>query len=107
LEALDKRNLIGKVHILAGIGPLRSVKIARYMQENIPDIKIPSSLIEKLEESQDPQETGLKITLELVQGIRNLSGVSGIHVMALGWEEILPHLLSKVSMMVQEPMIFN
>ncbi len=102
LEALVRRNLLGKAHILVGIGPLRSVKVARYMQENIPDIKIPLSLVEKLENSFDPQETGLEIALELVHEVRNFAGVRGIHVMALGWEKILPRLLSEVGMMVTE-----
>jgi methylenetetrahydrofolate reductase (NADPH) len=100
LEALNKRNLIAQVHILVGIGPLRSVKTARYMQENIPDIKVPLSLVEKMEKSQNPQETGLEITIELIQEVRNLPGVSGIHVMALGWEKVLSRLLSKVAMTV-------
>lgn len=107
LEALDRRDLLEKTHILVGIGPLRSVKVARYMQENIPDIEIPLSLIEKLEKSRNPKETGLEITLELVHNVRNLPGVSGIHVMALGWEKILPRLLCKVGMMVPEPIVFN
>jgi methylenetetrahydrofolate reductase (NADPH) len=98
LEALDKRHLFGKVNILVGIGPLRNARVARYMQENIPDIEVPSSLIEKIEKSQNPQETGFEITFELIQEVRSLSGVSGIHVMALGWEKILPRLLSKVAM---------
>jgi methylenetetrahydrofolate reductase (NADPH) len=100
LEALDRRDLLDKAHILIGIGPLRSVKVAQYMQYNIPDIEIPLSLIEKLEKSLDPQETGLEITLELIQKVRNLPGVSGMHVMALGWEKILPRLLSEVGMKV-------
>ncbi len=107
LEALDRRDLLDKAHILIGIGPLRSVKVAQYMHYNIPDIEIPLSLIEKLEKSLDPQETGLEITLELIHKVRNLPGVSGIHVMALGWEKILPRLLSEVGMMVTEPIYFN
>jgi methylenetetrahydrofolate reductase (NADPH) len=107
LEALDKRNLIGKVQILVGIGPLRNAKVARYMQENIPDIEIPISVLEKLEKSDNPQEIGFEITFELVKEVKNLPGVSGIHVMALGWEKILPRLLSKVEMMVPEPLIVH
>ncbi len=97
---MDRRDLLDKAHILIGIGPLRSVKVAQYMHYNIPDIEIPLSLIEKLEKSLDPQETGLEITLELIQKVRNLAGVSGMHVMALGWEKILPRLLSEVGMKV-------
>jgi methylenetetrahydrofolate reductase (NADPH) len=105
LEALDKRNLIGKVHILVGIGPLRSAKVARYMQENIPDIEFPLSLLEKMEKSQNPQETGLEITFDLIREVRTLPGVSGIHIMVLGWEKILPRLLFKATMMVPGSMV--
>jgi len=100
LEALDRRDLSDKAHILIGIGPLRSVKVAQYMQYNIPDIEIPLSLIKKMEESLDPQEIGLEITLELIQKVRNLPGVRGMHIMSLGWEKILPRLLSEVGMKV-------
>jgi methylenetetrahydrofolate reductase (NADPH) len=100
LEALDRRDLLDKVYILIGFGPLRSVKVAQYIQDNIQDIKIPISLIEKLEKSLNPQETGLEITLELIHKVRSLPGVSGIHIMALGWEKILPRLLSEIGMKV-------
>lgn len=98
LEALDRRELIERAYILVGIGPMRSVKVARYMQENIPDIKVPLTLTEKLEKSQNPQETGLEITLELIHKVRNLPGVSGVHFMSLGWETILPRLLFEITM---------
>ena len=107
LEALDRRGLLDKVHILIGIGPLRSVEVAQHIQDNIPDIEIPISLIEKLEKSLDPQETGLEITLDFIHKIRNLPGVSGIHVMALGWEKILPRLLSEVGMKETRSIYFS
>jgi methylenetetrahydrofolate reductase (NADPH) len=107
LEALDMRNLIGNVHILVGIGPLRSGKVARYMQENIPDIEVPLSLLEKMEMSQNPQETGLEITFDLIQEVRTLPGVSGIHIMALGWEKIIPRLLNKVAMTVPRSLVIQ
>lgn len=96
LEALEQRNLLAKVHVLVGIGPLRSVKVIRFMQEHIPDITIPLPLIERMEKSSDPQETGLEIALELIQRVKSLPGVDGIHVMSLGWETILPRLLKEI-----------
>ena len=59
LEALDRRGLLTEAHILAGIGPLRLVKTARFLNERIP-------------------------------------GVSGLHIMSVGWESILPRLLQQV-----------
>ena len=98
LEALDRRDLLDKVHILIGIGPLQSVKVAQYIQDNIKDIEIPISLIKKLEKSLNPQETGLEISLELIHKIKNLPGVSGVHIMSLGWETSLPRLLYEITM---------
>ncbi len=98
LEALQARNLLTKVHILVGIGPLRSVRVARYMLENIPDIAMPAQLIERMECSSDPEETGLEIALELIDQVRQLPGVSGIHLMSVGWESILPRLLREAAL---------
>jgi methylenetetrahydrofolate reductase (NADPH) len=98
LEALAARELLNKVHILVGIGPLRSVRVAHYMLEHIPDIAMPVKLVERMENSPDPEETGLEITLELIDQVRHLPGVSGIHLMSVGWETILPRLLREAGM---------
>jgi methylenetetrahydrofolate reductase (NADPH) len=93
LEALDERNLLDKVHILVGVGPLRSLKVARYIQEHIPDVLIPARYVEQMERSPDPEQTGLEIALELIQEIRDIPNVSGIHIMSVGWESVLPRLI--------------
>jgi methylenetetrahydrofolate reductase (NADPH) len=101
LEALDTRHLLGRVHILVGIGPLRSVKVARYMQEHIPDVFVPVRFIERMEQSPDPEQTGLEISLELIREVRALPGVSGVHIMSVGWERILPPLLREAGLAAQ------
>lgn len=93
VEALEKRGLLAKAHILAGIGPLRSVKAARFLNERMPGVVVPSHLIERLERSPSPEEAGLEIALELMHQVKTLPGVSGIHLMSVGWESILPRLL--------------
>jgi methylenetetrahydrofolate reductase (NADPH) len=98
LEALEARNPLTKAHFLVGIGPLRSVRVARYMLENIPDIAMPVQVIERMERSPDPKETGLEIALELIDQIRHLPGASGIHLMSVGWESILPRLLREAGL---------
>jgi methylenetetrahydrofolate reductase (NADPH) len=98
LEALEERDLLTKVHILVGIGPLRSVKIARFLQERIPDILVPQILLERMEMSSNPEETGFEIALGLIQKVRALPGVSGIHIMSMGWESILPRLVREAGL---------
>jgi methylenetetrahydrofolate reductase (NADPH) len=93
LEALENRNLVSKAHILVGIGPLRSVRVARYLLEHIPDVVIPEWVVDRLENSSEPEETGLEIALELIDKVRQLPGVSGIHLMSIGWDSVLPRLL--------------
>lgn len=95
LAALAERDLLQKAHILVGIGPLRSVRMAQYMRENIPDVSIPPELVDRMERSPDPKETGLEIALELIDQIKDLPEISGIHLMSLGWESILPRLLKE------------
>ncbi|NIS81088.1 MAG: hypothetical protein GTO14_12970 [Anaerolineales bacterium] len=98
LEVLDNRGLLDKVHILIGIGPLRSAKMVRYMQEHIPDITIPANVAKQLENSANSEETGLKLAQELIEKVRQRSDVSGIHMMSMGWEEILPRLLQELGL---------
>jgi 5,10-methylenetetrahydrofolate reductase len=102
LEALDARNLLGKVHILVGISPLRSAKVIRFIQKHIPDIFIPSRIVTRMAKSSVPEETGLEIALELIQRVRVLPGVSGIHVMSLNWDSVMSRLLRQAGLVTEE-----
>ena len=71
-----------KVFILAGVGPLASPRAARWMRSNVPGIHIPDSVIERLERSKKPAEEGKLLCIELIRQLREIPGVSGVHVMA-------------------------
>ncbi|MCU9847485.1 methylenetetrahydrofolate reductase [Defluviimonas sp. WL0024] len=71
-----------KVYILAGVGPLASAKAARWMRSNVPGIHVPDALIERMEKAEKPGAEGKKICIELIQQIREIKGVAGVHVMA-------------------------
>ena len=94
LDALDKRGLLGRVSLIAGISPVRSVKAAAAMNA-VPGVKIPRTYLERLEASADPKEESVQMTLELIDGLRRLPGVAGIHFMAVGWESIVPRLVQE------------
>jgi methylenetetrahydrofolate reductase (NADPH) len=104
LEALDHRNLLQRVNLMAGLTPVRSLKAAHAMSE-VPGIKIPSSVFTRLESAADPKEESVQMTLELIQKIKALPGVHGIHFMAVGWESIVPRLIQESGLRLIEPLV--
>lgn len=93
-DALEERGVLDRVHLLAGISPVRSVNAARIMR-GVPGVKIPDAYVERLEAAADPKEESIAMTLELVEKLRSLPGVHGIHFMAVGWESIVPRLVKE------------
>jgi methylenetetrahydrofolate reductase (NADPH) len=94
LAALEKRGVLGRVFILAGVTPIRSAKAAHLMNE-VPGVKIPAPLVERMEKAKDPKEEGVQIALEIVERVKQLPGVNGLHFMAVGWESIVPRLVTE------------
>jgi methylenetetrahydrofolate reductase (NADPH) len=100
LNELAKRNILDKVSILIGITPLKSLKMAQYMDETVPGVSIPAPLMKRLEDAGDGvQEEGFQIALELIEQIRTKEGVNGIHLMAVGWEDIIPRLVTEADLL--------
>lgn len=78
-----------RVYILAGVTPLKSVGMARYMKTQVPGMDVPDELINRLKGvPKDKQaEEGIKIAIETIQELKEVEGVHGVHVMAIEWEE--------------------
>ncbi len=94
LSMANDMGLTEKVHILAGVTPLKSMGMARYMKENVPGMDVPDALINRLKAA--PKEAkakeGIKIAVEQIQEFKEMKGVSGIHLMAIEWEERVPEI---------------
>ena len=73
------------VYILAGLIPLRSARMAQFLNEKVPGIHVPAAMIERLDKTSDPVESGLAIAVELVEGLKELC--QGIHLMVVGKEK--------------------
>ncbi len=100
LNELAKRDVLDKVYILVGITPLKSLKMAQYMHHDVPGVVIPERLIKRLEAAGDGvQEEAITITLELIEAIKGKQGVHGIHLMAVGWEEIVPRIVTEAGLL--------
>ncbi len=90
-----------RVFILAGVGPLASAKTARWMRRNVPGIHIPEAIIDRLERAAKPAEEGKKLCIELIQQVREIEGVKGVHVMAYRREHLVYEII-KESGILQE-----
>ena len=105
LNELAKRNILDKVFILIGITPLKTVKMARYMDKEVPGVFIPQTVIQRMEAADqkgNAQEEGVQISLELIQKVKGKQGVNGIHLMAVGWEEIVPRIVTEAGLKLAE-----
>ena len=83
------------IYIIAGIIPLRSVKMAHFLNEKVPGINVPGTMIERLDKSSDPIETGSEIAVEVIKGLQEVS--HGIHLMVVGGKEKDFDLLQRLS----------
>lgn len=84
-----------KVFILPGVGPLASARAARWMRSNVPGIHIPDAVIHRMEGAEKPGAEGKKICIELIQQIREIAGVSGVHVMAYRKEHQVSEIIQE------------
>lgn len=103
LNELVRRNILDKVYILIGITPLRSFKMAEYLHHQVPGVQVPEALRKRMEKAGDAaEEEGVQITLELIEAVRKRDEINGIHLMPVGWETIIPRILTE-SGLAQEP----
>ena len=92
---LDKQ-----VHILAGVGPLKSAEQAKYLATQVAGMDIPQAIVERMiktPKAAQPEE-GIRICAEIVEQVRGLPGVSGIHIMAVHWAEAVPEIVTRVGL---------
>ncbi len=79
--------------ILIGVGPLASARAARWMRSNVPGVHIPDYIIGRLEGSKDQKHEGKQICIDIIREVREIAGVSGIHVMAYRQEELVADIV--------------
>lgn len=101
LNELAKRNILDKVYILIGITPLKSLRVAEYMHNSVPGVTIPEPLMKRMQAAgkDGEAEEGVQIALELIEAVKNKQGVNGIHLMAVGWEEIVPRIVEEAGLL--------
>ncbi len=98
MEAARDMGLHEKVSIMAGLVPPKSAGALRYMKNNVSGMRIPEELIRRMSGAQDPKEEGIQITVEIIQQVREIEGVRGVHIMPIMWESALPEIVSRAGL---------
>ena len=90
--------LTDKVAILAGVMPIKSARMARYMQKNVAGMMVPDELCDRLEVAVDLREEAINIVVEQIAVLRQIPGVKGVHIMAVAWEEVIPEIVRRAGL---------
>ena len=112
-----------KAYILAGVAPIKSLGAARYMATKVPGMDVPQEIIDRMAAAvkgipspkaiKDPEEKrevrrrrreaweaeGIKICVEVIRQVREIPGVSGVHIMAIEWEEAVPEIVERAKLL--------
>jgi 5,10-methylenetetrahydrofolate reductase len=85
-----------QVPILAGVAPLRSVRAALYLRDHVPGMDVPESIVRRMEQagngSDRAEEEGIRICVEVIERIRDIPGIAGLHLMPVHWEEVVAEI---------------
>ena len=84
-----------KVFVLCGVGPLASAKTAKWIRSNVPGIHIPDAIIKRLEGAQDQKKEGKQLCIDIINEVKEIPGISGIHVMAYRQEEYVAEIVDE------------
>jgi methylenetetrahydrofolate reductase (NADPH) len=93
------RGLHEQVFILAGVTPLKSAGMARYMRDQVPGLRVPNALVKRMKQAGDPQEEGIKICVEQIEEFKQMEGIAGVHIMAIEWEQKVPAIVEQAGLL--------
>ena len=99
MKQVVDRGLHEKCRILAGVTPLKSFGMARYMAKNVAGMSVPDEILERMKGADDPREEGLKLVTEQIAEVREIPGVAGVHIMAIEWEEMVGEIVSRAGLL--------
>jgi methylenetetrahydrofolate reductase (NADPH) len=99
-ESVDM-GLTEKVYILAGVTPMKSVGMARYMQLKVPGMDVPKAIIKRLQgvDKKKVADEGIKIACEQIEEFKEMKGVAGIHLMPIEWEHKVPKIAERANVL--------
>ncbi len=101
MQGICDRGLDEKVHIMAGVTPLKSAGMARYMKNKVPGMDVPDDVIKRMAGTpkEKQAEEGITICVETIQRLKEIKGVHGFHIMAIEWEKKVPEIVERAGLL--------
>jgi methylenetetrahydrofolate reductase (NADPH) len=99
MQQLDDLGVLEKAFILVGVGPMRSAKVADWMRTNVPGVHIPDAIIKRMAGAEKPALEGRSICVEIIQEIKEIKGVAGVHIMAYRQEDTVPEIVQRAGVL--------
>ncbi len=99
MEMCRDLGLHEKAYILAGVTPPKSLGMARYMKKFVPGMDVTDEVIERMKGASDKQEEGINICVDIINQVKEIEGVAGVHVMAIEWEEAVPEICERAGLL--------
>jgi methylenetetrahydrofolate reductase (NADPH) len=101
MKAICDLGLNEQVHMMAGLTPMKSVGMARYMKNKVPGMDVPDEVISRMAgvPKEKQAEEGINICVESIQRLKEVKGVHGFHIMAIEWEEKVPEIVERAGLL--------
>ncbi len=101
IKQANDMGLTEKTHILAGVTPMKSVGMARYMKHSVPGMDVPDEVIKRLQGAEKGKvaEEGIKFACEQIEEFKEMEGVHGVHLMAIEWEHKVPEIAERAGVL--------
>jgi methylenetetrahydrofolate reductase (NADPH) len=101
VQQANDMGLTEKVFILAGVTPMKSLGMARYMKSKVPGMDVPDELIKRLQGVGKKKQTdeGIRIACEQIEEFKEMKGVAGVHLMAIEWEHKVPEIAERANVL--------
>ncbi len=100
VQACD-RGLTERVSILAGLTPMKSAGMARYMKNRVPGMDVPDEVVKRIADTpkEKQPEVGIDICVEAIERLKDVEGVAGFHIMAIEWEQKVPEIVERAGLL--------
>jgi methylenetetrahydrofolate reductase (NADPH) len=101
IKQANDMGLTEKAFILAGVTPMKSLGMARYMKKNVPGMDVPDEIINRLKgvKKDEQAKEGIKIACEQIDEFKEMKGVAGVHLMAIEWEHMVPQIAEQAGVL--------
>ncbi|MFC1858502.1 methylenetetrahydrofolate reductase [Thermodesulfobacteriota bacterium] len=101
IKQANDMGLTEKAFILAGVTPMKSIGMARYMQKRVPGMDVPEAIIDRLKgvDKKDVAQEGINIACDQIEEFKEMKGVAGVHLMAIEWEHKVPQIAEQAGVL--------